>query len=70
MDYSTRGCFIEAKDEGHRGVGSSQDLKGVRSFLGFANYYRRFVQGYAELASPLTYLMKKDIPWMWGPPQR
>ena len=33
-----------------------QGLKGVRSFLGFANYYRRFVQGYAELASPLTTL--------------
>ena len=47
-----------------------QDLKGVRSFLGFANYYRRFVQGYAELASPLTYLTKKDVPWVWGPPQR
>ena len=28
-----------------------QDLKGVKSFLGFVNYYRRFVQGYAELAS-------------------
>ena len=29
-----------------------QDLKGVRSFLGFANYYRCFVFGYAELAPP------------------
>ena len=47
-----------------------QDLKGVRSFLGFANYYRHFVPGYAELASPLTYLMKQDVQWIWGPPQR
>ena len=47
-----------------------QDLKGVRSFLVFANSYRHFGQGYEELASPLTYLTKKDIPWMWGPPQR
>ena len=46
-----------------------QGLKGVRSFLEFANYYHRFVQGYAELASPLTYLTKKDVPWVWGPPQ-
>ena len=46
-----------------------QDLKGVTSFLGFANYYRRFVQGYPELASPLTYLAKKGGPWVWGPPQ-
>ena len=47
-----------------------QDLKGVRSFLGFASYYRHFVQGYAELAFPLTYPTKKDLPWMWGLPQR
>ena len=47
-----------------------QDLKGVRSFLGFANYYRHFVQGYAELASSLTYLTKSDVPWVWGPPQQ
>ena len=45
-----------------------QYLKGVRSFLGFANYYRRFVQGYAELAFPMTYLTKKDVPWVWGAP--
>ena len=45
-----------------------QDLKGVRSFLGFANYYPRFVQEYAELASPLTYLTMKDVPWVWGVP--
>ena len=38
--------------------------------MGFANYYRRFVLGYAELASPLTYLTKKDVQWVWGPPQR
>ena len=47
-----------------------QDLKGVRSFFGFANYYCHFVQGYTELAFPLTYLTKKDILWVWGPPQR
>ena len=44
---------------------ASQDLKGVRSFLGFGNYYRRCVQGYAELAFPLTYLTKKGVPWVW-----
>ena len=47
-----------------------QDLKMVRSFLGFANYYRFFVQRDAELASPLTCLVKKDVPWVWGPPQQ
>ena len=38
----------------------------VRSFLGFANYYRRFVQSFAHVASPLTDLTKKDIPFHWS----
>ena len=38
----------------------------VRSFLGFANYYRRFVQSFAHVASPLTDLTKKDVPFHWG----
>ena len=44
-----------------------QDLKGVKSFLGFANYYCYFVIGYVELPSPLTYLIKKDIQWIRDP---
>ena len=41
-----------------------QDLKKVRPFLRFANYYHCFVLEYAELASPLTYLTKKDVQWV------
>ena len=47
-----------------------QTVKDVRSFLGFANYYRRFIAKYAEIAAPLTYLMKKDVEMQWGPPQQ
>ena len=36
-------------------------VKDVRSFLGFANYYRRFVPGYAGIASPLTLLMRRIL---------
>ena len=43
-----------------------QTVKDVRSFLGFANYYRRFIAKYAEIAAPLTYLMKKDVEMQWG----
>ena len=38
--------------------------------MGFANYYRRFVPGYAGIASPLTLLTKKNVEWHWGPVQR
>jgi hypothetical protein len=35
-------------------------LKDLQSFLGFANYYRKFIQNYSSLAKPLTDLVKKD----------
>ena len=37
----------------------------VRSFLGLANYFRKFVQNYSSVAAPLTYLTGK-VPWVWG----
>lgn len=41
------------------------NLTELRSFLGLANYYRRFVINYARLASPLYRMTKKDVPWEW-----
>jgi len=40
-------------------------VKGVRSFLGFANFYRHFIQNYSELTIPLTALTQKDKPFIW-----
>ena len=40
-----------------------QNVKDVRSFLGFANYYRRYVHQFAEVAHPLTELTKKGVEW-------
>jgi hypothetical protein len=36
----------------------------VRSFLGFGNFYRRFIRKYSEVVEPLNYLLKKDIPFL------
>ena len=47
-----------------------QDVKDVRSFLGFANYYWRYVHQFAEVAHPLTELTKKGVEWQWGPYQK
>jgi hypothetical protein len=41
-------------------------VKGVRSFLGFANYYRLFIPEFADIARPLTDLTKKGQPFRWN----
>ena len=38
-----------------------EDVKGVRSFLGFVNYYRRFVQNFVAIADPLALLTRKGM---------
>ena len=38
----------------------------LHRFLGFANFYHRFIQDFAKLAQPLNNFTKKDCPWNWG----
>ena len=40
-----------------------KNVKGVRSFLGLANVYRRFIKDYARIARPLHDLTKKEEPF-------
>ena len=38
----------------------------LRAFLGLTNYYRDFIPDYADLASPLYDLLRKDATWLWS----
>ena len=37
----------------------------IRSFLGLAGYYRKFIEGFSKLALPLTKLTRKGQPFVW-----
>ena len=45
-------------------------VKQVQSFLGFANFYRRFIKNFSKIALPLTTLTKKDTTWHWTTDQQ
>ena len=38
-----------------------KDIKGIRSFLGHAGFYRRFIKDFSKISRPLTNLLQKDI---------
>ena len=42
-------------------------VKDVQCFLGFVNFYRRFIDKYLEICQPLFQLLKKDTPFNWSP---
>jgi len=37
----------------------------IHSFLGLAGYYWRFIDGFSLIATPLTWLTRKDKKWVW-----
>jgi len=47
-----------------------KNIKDVRKFLGFANYYRRFIKNFAQVVRPMNVLTRKDIKWQWKEEQQ
>ena len=40
-------------------------VKGIRSFTGFANFYRKFIPDFSNIIAPLNLLTRKGEPWIW-----
>lgn len=76
MFISTEGLRMDpVKVEAITGWQPPRSVRDVQAFLGFANFYRRFVQGFSKLAVPLTNLTKSlgpkgnksKAPFLWTP---
>lgn len=51
-------------------VKTPSNLKELRSLLGLLGFYRQFISHYSSKAAPLTKLLKKNEPFIWGPSQQ
>jgi len=47
-----------------------KNVRDVRKFLGFANYYRRFIKNFAQVARLINMFTQKDVKWQWGAEQQ
>jgi hypothetical protein len=47
-----------------------QSVTELKSFLGLLGFIRRYVPDMAQIAIPLTNLLKKQVPWVWGDAQQ
>ena len=45
-------------------------VKDVQSFLGFGNYYQKFINRYRDLTTPLNELLRKEEKFEWIPPRK
>src|SRR3954466_15154809 len=61
-------CMDLIKVKGVADWPKPKNKKDIQSFLGFTNFYRRFIKGYSKMARPLTKLMGKEE-WSWGSEQ-
>jgi hypothetical protein len=45
---------------------SPKMVKDIQSFLGFGNFYKRFIEGFSPICRPMTKLTKDKVPFIWS----
>ncbi len=61
---------VDSKVTAVKNFPTPKSVENVRSFLGLAGCYRAFVKTFASVASQLTRLLKKDVPFLWHDAQQ
>jgi len=63
-EISRRGIKVDkAKVEGIAKLSPPKSIKDIRSFLGHARFYWRFIKDFSKITGPLTNLLAKDVPF-------
>jgi hypothetical protein len=44
-----------------------KDVRGIKSFIGMAGYYRCFIEGFSKIARPMMTLLAKKVEFKWTP---
>ena len=61
---SSKGLEVDkAKVETIENLPPPISVKGIRSFLGHAGFYRRFIKDFSKITKPLCNLLEKDVPF-------
>src|SRR6266511_97099 len=64
---SEKGIEVDkAKVDAIEKIPCPKDIKGIRSFLGHAGFYRRFIKDFSKISRPLTNLLQKEVPFVFS----
>ena len=72
LGYTVSSTGIKASEDKIRAIvdwPQPTSVRDIRSFLGLANYYRRFVKDFSKIARPLTDLTQAKVKFQWGQDQ-
>ncbi|GJR24979.1 putative reverse transcriptase domain-containing protein [Tanacetum coccineum] len=66
----SQGIHVDpAKIESIKDLASPKSPTEIHQFLGFAGYYRRFIEGFSKISKPMTKLTQKKVKFEWGDKQ-